>query len=189
MASLKLKKACAGFALLSALILLATLPANAGQIAPTQPRSLAFELAQIPSSALPNLSSNSNEKISLKQLQGYVVYVDFWASWCGPCRQSFPFMNQMQQKYHEVGLRIVAINLDQDFKDAQSFLKKNPAQFLLAMDPEGRTPAQYEVKGMPSSYLIGRDGQLISIHVGFKLEDRSDIESQIRVALGLAAQK
>lgn len=121
--------------------------------------------------------------VSLKQHAGKLVYVDFWASWCGPCRQSFPFMNALQKKYGAAGLRIIAINLDQKSEDAQLFLAKNPAQFLIAFDPQGNVPKQYQVRGMPSSFLIGREGKLIFAHRGFKLADQEMLEAKIQHAL------
>ena len=121
--------------------------------------------------------------IQLQQLSGKVVYVDFWASWCAPCQQSFPFMNELLRKYSDKGLRIVAINVDKERKDVDVFLNKNPAQFMIAFDPEGKTPLQYQVKGMPTSYLIGRDGKLIHIHRGFRNADREQIERSIQEAL------
>lgn len=138
-----------------------------------EPTQLGFELP------------GQNAKVSLHEHAGKVVYVDFWASWCGPCKQSFPFMNELQKKYSAAGLRIIAINVDKDKEDAQKFLSKNPTQFILAFDAEGIVPAQYQVKGMPSSYLIGRDGKLVYTHKGFKAQDQAEIEAKIRVALGL----
>ena len=126
-----------------------------------------------------------NGKVSVREQAGKVVYVDFWASWCGPCKQSFPFMNDLQKKYGSAGLRIIAINVDKEKEDAQKFLSKNPTQFSLAFDAEGKVPNQYQVKGMPSSYLIGRDGKLVYMHKGFKTQDQTEIEAKIRAALGL----
>lgn len=122
-------------------------------------------------------------KLSLQQFSGKVVYVDFWASWCAPCQKSFPFMNALHAKYSEKGLRIIAINVDKEHADVAIFLRKNPAQFLIVFDAAGLTPKQYQVKGMPSSYLIGRDGRLIKIHQGFKEADREQIERSIQEAL------
>jgi cytochrome c biogenesis protein CcmG/thiol:disulfide interchange protein DsbE len=136
-----------------------------------EPASLAFEL------------SSGNGKQSLKQHLGKLVYVDFWASWCAPCLQSFPFMNSLQQKYQAAGLQIIAINLDKKMEDAQIFLNKNPAQFLVLFDPTGQTPKQYGVKGMPSSYLIDRNGKLIFTHKGFKAADQEMLEAKIKTAL------
>lgn len=138
-----------------------------------EPTQLGFELP------------GQNGKVSLREHAGKVVYVDFWASWCGPCKQSFPFMNDLQKKYSAAGLRIIAINVDKEKEDAQKFLSKNPTQFMLAFDAEGTVPLQYQVLGMPSSYLIGRDGKLIYVHKGFKAQDQAAIEAKIRTALGV----
>lgn len=131
------------------------------------------------------LTAESNSKHQLKQYLGKLVYIDFWASWCAPCLQSFPFMNSMQQKYQAAGLQIIAISLDKKTEDAQIFLKKNPAQFLVLFDPEGKTPLQYGVKGMPSSYLLDRSGKIIFTHKGFKVADQALLEAKIRTELGL----
>ena len=82
----------------------------------------------------------SNGKVSLSDLHGKVVLLDFWASWCGPCRQSFPWMNAMQAKYEDQGFEIVAINVDQKPEAAAEFLRQIPATFTIAYDAEGKTP-------------------------------------------------
>lgn len=120
---------------------------------------------------------------SLQALKGKVVYVDFWASWCGPCRQSFPWMNAMQAKYASKGLQIVAVNLDAKRADADKFLAEVPASFNVAFDAQGDTPKRYAIKGMPTSVLIGADGRVIQIHNGFREDDRKALEDAIAGAL------
>jgi thiol-disulfide isomerase/thioredoxin len=127
--------------------------------------------------------AGDNGKISLKQYHNKIVYVDFWASWCKPCRESFSFMNEMQKKYAEKGLQIIAINLDDQRSAADTFLSKYPAQFKIAYDPEGKTPASYGVKVMPTSYLIDRKGNIIFTHQGFKQNQTSELEQHIAQAL------
>jgi cytochrome c biogenesis protein CcmG, thiol:disulfide interchange protein DsbE len=112
-----------------------------------------------------------------------VVYVDFWASWCGPCRKSFPWMNELQKRHAAAGLEVVAINVDEKREDAAAFLAKVPAAFTIAYDPAGGTPKAYRVKGMPSSALVGRDGQLLWVHTGFSEADIGSLEERIRAAL------
>jgi thiol-disulfide isomerase/thioredoxin len=121
--------------------------------------------------------------VKLSESAGKLVYLDFWASWCGPCRQSFPWMNEMQAKYGPQGLQIIGVNLDARQEDAQKFLSQHPAAFTLAFDPKGDTPRQFGVKGMPTSFLIGRDGTILGSHVGFKETDRAKLEQQIEAAL------
>ncbi|MYN27605.1 redoxin family protein [Duganella sp. CY42W] len=122
--------------------------------------------------------------VKLAKLQGKVVYVDFWASWCGPCRQSFPWMNDMQAKYGGKGLQIVGVNVDAKSDDARQFLTATPARFAIAFDPQGATPRSYGIKGMPSSVLIGPDGKVLLEHSGFRDADRAELESKIQSALG-----
>jgi thiol-disulfide isomerase/thioredoxin len=122
--------------------------------------------------------------IKLAKLQGKVVYVDFWASWCGPCRQSFPWMNEMQARYGGKGLQIVGVNVDAKSDDARQFLTTTPARFAIAFDPQGATPRSYGIKGMPSSVLIGPDGKVLLEHSGFREADRAELESKIQSALG-----
>ncbi len=124
--------------------------------------------------------------VQLAKLTGKVVYVDFWASWCGPCRQSFPWMNEMQAKYGPRGLQIVGINVDAKSEDAKTFLTTTPAKFTIAFDPKGATPRQYGIKGMPSSVLIGPDGKVLLEHSGFRDADRAELEAKIQSALGAA---
>jgi cytochrome c biogenesis protein CcmG/thiol:disulfide interchange protein DsbE len=122
--------------------------------------------------------------VQLAQFRGKLVYVDFWASWCGPCRQSFPWMNEMQARYGARGLQVVGVNLDAKAADAHLFLAENPAQFAIAFDPAGATPRAYGIKGMPSSVLVGPDGKVLFEHAGFKAADRAALENRIQQALG-----
>ena len=129
------------------------------------------------------LSAADGRPVQLSALRGKVVYLDFWASWCGPCRQSFPWMNAMHDKYGSTGLAVVGVNVDQRRPDAEKFLAQVPAQFAVAYDPQGTSPKLYAVKGMPSSVLIDPQGRVLRTHVGFRAEDRAELESAIRAAL------
>lgn len=102
-----------------------------------------------------------------------VIYLDFWASWCVPCRQSFPWLNEMQAKYAAQGLQIVGINVDRRHADAERFLAEHAAQFPLVMDPAGSLAGKYQLQGMPSAVLIGPDGKELQRHIGFRA-DRTD---------------
>lgn len=121
--------------------------------------------------------------IKLSSYRGKVVYVDFWASWCKPCRKSFPFLNQMHKRYKNKGLKVIGINLDTEKGDARKFLSRFPAEFTIAYDPEGKTPQKYQLSVMPTSYIIDQDGRLIKIHKGFKESQAQDIEQLIQQAL------
>ena len=115
----------------------------------------------------------------LSDYHGNVVYLDFWASWCGPCRKSFPWLNQMQQKYAKSGFKVIAVNLDKDRTAAAQFLKETPASFMIAYDPDGAIAKQLKVVGMPSSYLIDRQGNIVSSHIGFLEKDIPELEEKI----------
>lgn len=135
--------------------------------------------AAAPAFSLPGKSGN----IALEALRGQWVYVDFWASWCGPCKQSFPWMNEMHDKYGARGLRIIAINVDARQADAERFLQANPARFAVAFDARGETPKRYEVKAMPSSFLIDPQGRIQLVHAGFRDSDRAALDARFAAAL------
>ena len=135
-----------------------------------------------PSLALPNAAG---QEIALAKLRGGVVYVDFWASWCAPCKRSFPWMSEMARKYGPQGLTIVAVNVDKKREDADRFLKLAPAEFIIVFDPAGATPAAWQVKSMPSSYLVDAAGKVVLVENGFKDERKAEVEQRIRTALGM----
>jgi len=136
------------------------------------------------SGAAPDLPLSTDQgKLKLSELRGQVIYLDFWASWCTPCRKSFPWMNQLQKKYASKGLRIVAVNVDSDIKLAREFLAENSVEFTIAFDPEGKVASAYDVRAMPSSYLIDRQGNIHSSHVGFREKDTGAMEAQIKKLL------
>lgn len=116
------------------------------------------------------------DTVSLDALHGKVVYVDFWASWCGPCQQSFPWMRELHDRYASRGLVIVAIDLDKDREAADRFLARHPSRFVVAYDPAGKTAEAFDVTAMPSSYLIGPDGVLLHAMAGFDAERGAETE-------------
>ena len=146
--------------------------------------SLAINSNALASNKAPTFNlQGDNGEISLDQYKGQVVYVDFWASWCVPCKHAFPWMNDLHKRYGDKGLKIVAINLDKDKKDAHTFLKLFPADFEVAYDPEGVAAESYRVKVMPTAYLIDQQGNLVKSHKGFRIEQSGDMEETIRKLL------
>jgi len=141
----------------------------------------AFFAARAHADAAPSFSMPSTKStVSLAGLKGKVVYLDFWASWCSPCKKSFPWMKQMQEKYGDKGLVIVAANMDKERGKADEFIAKSKPNFMIAFDPEGEVAEKYQLVGMPSSYLIDRNGELKFSHAGFREEDMEKLETQIR---------
>ncbi len=121
-----------------------------------------------------------DKTIDLSKYRGKVVYLDFWASWCDPCKRSFPWMNKLQEQYGRDGLEIIAVNLDSSRQDAEEFLTKVPATFDIAFDEKGKTAEIYKLKAMPSSYLIDRNGKLVHKSLGYRKEEKEIIESKIQ---------
>lgn len=129
------------------------------------------------------LPAADGRPLQLAQLRGKAVYLDFWASWCAPCRKSFPWMGRMQERYGAEGLVVLAVNLDENRADAQRFLEATPARFTVLYDPQGNSARAWRVKGMPTSYLIGPDGKITFVHTGFREEHGEELEKEIRRAL------
>lgn len=127
----------------------------------------------------------TTKSVSLEQHKGSVIYLDFWASWCAPCRKSFPWMNDMQLRYKDDGLTVIAINLDESREMAESFLKDMRIDFTIAFDQTGQSAADFDIMAMPSSFLIDRNGKIIHKHLGFRQKDKATIEHSIQLALGI----
>ena len=142
--------------------------------------NFAWAADKAPDFQLPKLNG---EKVQLSDFRGQVVYVDFWATWCPPCRESFPWMESMHQRYQNLGLKIVAISLDQKTDLIKSFLKEHKAGFTILQDKEGNVAESFNVKGMPSSYLVDRKGNIRLKHAGFNDGDKAPLESQIKQLL------
>lgn len=146
---------------------------------------LLFITTPVPATPAPDVIWPTQEgELRLDQLRGKVVYLDFWASWCAPCRKSFPFMNELQARYGDQGLVVLAVNLDKKSELVERFLAKYPARFTIAYDPAGKTAESFAVRGMPSTYLIDRDGEVRFSHVGFREKDRAELEDHVQKILG-----
>ena len=135
-----------------------------------------------PSFAAPSLTGPGT--VELGKYRGKIVYLDFWASWCGPCLKAIPEIEEMRSEFPEDQFQIVAVNLDQKEKKALRFLEKNPIGYPSASDPKGRLPGQFGVETMPTSYLIDRDGVIRYVHRGFSRGDGSKLREEIRALIG-----
>jgi peroxiredoxin len=141
--------------------------------------SAAPSAKRAPSFHLPTLQG----QVASDSLLGQVVVLDFWASWCVPCARSFPWMSSLHERRAADGLAVVAVNLDKSRELADAFLAKHPAPFTVAFDPAGKVAESFKVAGMPSTYLIGRDGTILESHVGFDPKKAAAFEARIAEAL------
>jgi cytochrome c biogenesis protein CcmG/thiol:disulfide interchange protein DsbE len=150
---------------------------------PAQTRTARGAAAEPPAAASFDLPTSTGT-VKLEALRDKVVLVDFWASWCGPCRQSFPWLSAMSERYGKDGLVVVAINLDKDRSAAQAFLREFSPPFTVAFDPAGRSAEAFDVRAMPSSFLVSRTGRLVVSHAGFARRDADAFEKQIQAEVG-----
>jgi len=123
------------------------------------------------------------DQLDLKDHQGKVVYLDFWASWCKPCQKSFPWMNSLLAKYPAADFTIITINLDAESDAMHHFLDKVKADFDIYHDPSGQIAEQFKVEGMPTSYLIDASGKAVKKHIGFYTKQVDKYEREIEELL------
>ncbi|MGZ6005559.1 MAG: TlpA family protein disulfide reductase [Candidatus Saccharimonadales bacterium] len=136
--------------------------------------------AQAPACELKQFFDGSN--IQFLKL-GKVTYVDFWASWCGPCLQSMPFLEELNAQFKPKDFEVIAINLDETREDAEKFLQKYAVNFTIAINPDGQCPNAFGVLAMPSSYLIDRQGKVRHVQLGFHISDKAELRGQIEKLL------
>jgi len=116
----------------------------------------------------PDFKSYKIEGTLPEALKGKVVLVDFWASWCGPCGESFPAMDQLQKEFAGQGLVIIAVNVDEKKSDMEDFLKDHKVSFTVVRDAAQKLVEKAGISTMPGSFLIDRDGKVAFVHTGFR---------------------
>ncbi len=126
------------------------------------------------------LESRSGENLRLEDHRGEVVMLNFWASWCGPCRQEMPLMDGLYSQYKDLGFTILAVNVDENREEAHRFLDKVPVNYPILYDPESSVSELYEVQAMPTTVMIDRDGKARYLHYGYQPGYEDDYEQQIR---------
>ena len=126
------------------------------------------------------LKSNSGKNIKLSELRGQVVMINFWASWCGPCRQEMPLLDQLYQRYQPMGFTLLGVNVEEDSGAADKILKEIPVSFPVLYDNKSKVSESYQVQAMPSTFLIDRDGKLRYLHKGYRPGTEEDYQMQIR---------
>ena len=141
--------------------------------------------AAAPAFRLPTFASG--QPVSLADFRGKVVFVDFWASWCSPCRQSLPLYDKLRENHAATDFVILAIGLDEDTADAKAFLAEHPVKYTTLQNPLGDVAKAFDLKGMPSSYLIDRSGIVRARHVGFEAKDIEVLNKEIDGLVAKAA--
>ncbi len=126
------------------------------------------------------LKSNSGKNIKLSELRGQVVMINFWASWCGPCRQEMPILNQLYQRYEPMGFTLLGVNVEEDSAAANKVLREIPVDFPVLYDNKNQVSETYQVRAMPSTILIDRDGKVRYLHKGYKPGYEEDYQKQVR---------
>lgn len=165
-------------ALAIALACVATLAALSAPAVAAGPHPLVSHPA--PAFSLPG---RDGAPVTLESLRGKVVLVDFWASWCGPCKSSFPWLASLGTTFPDSGFVVVAVNLDKKRAAADEFLAKHPAPFTVLFDPEGKAAEAFKVAAMPTTFLVGRDGAIVETHAGFDAKKTREYEARIREVL------
>ena len=126
------------------------------------------------------LKSRDGTNLRLSELRGQVVMINFWASWCGPCRQEMPLLDALFEQYEPLGFTLLGVNVEQDTADAERLLKDAPVSFPVLYDPDNSVTKAYDVVAMPSTILVDRDGNMRFVHHGYKPGYEDDYQAQIR---------
>ncbi len=130
------------------------------------------------------LEDNDGNEVTIAGLRGKVVLVDFFASWCRPCREELPVLNRLYDQYKDRGLVVVGVNIDRDRDNMRRFLRRTPVTFPVVFDGEHAVADRYRPRSMPSSYIIDREGIVRVVHRGFRASDAEDIEAAVVRLLG-----
>jgi len=143
--------------------------------------------AATPKTAPPFNLRGQDAGVKLSDFKSKLIFLDFWATWCPPCRYSFPWMEQMQQKYKAAGLDVIAISIDGKRDVIDRFVKHQGVSFTVLQDSHMSTSTAYGVDAMPSSFIINGQGEILYHHRGFNNADKSKLEAKIREFLNSAA--
>jgi thiol-disulfide isomerase/thioredoxin len=125
------------------------------------------------------LSDLKGNAFTLKQFRGKVVFLDFWTPWCDPCREEFPALDALYKKYRNDGLEVIGIDIDDSEKLAAEFLQKIPVAFTILIDKKGISRRAYSFRMLPTAFIIGRDGVIRNVHMGFGKEFLQTYETEI----------
>jgi len=121
--------------------------------------------------------------VRLADTKGKVVLVDFWASWCPPCKESFPALDRIDHDFRSRGVDVIAVNVDERRKDADTFLAAHPHQLLVVFDAQGKSAKAFKVRGMPTSFVIDRQGEIRYTHQGYSKSVDADYRHELETLL------
>jgi peroxiredoxin len=142
--------------------------------------SLALQAASQQAAPDFTLKSRSGENMKLSELRGQVVMINFWASWCGPCRQEMPLLEELYQRYQPMGFTLLGVNVEEDSAAAEKVLKEIQVSFPILYDRNNQVSESYDVSAMPSTFLVDRDGRVRHLHKGYKPGYENEYQQQIR---------
>jgi peroxiredoxin len=126
------------------------------------------------------LAALTGQQAALSQYKGQVVMVNFWATWCGPCQQEMPLLDQMYKKYKPAGFTLIGVNVDKEAPAVRDLMARKPVSFPVLLDPANQVSKAYHVDEMPSSVLIDRKGEIRYIHRGYRPGDENEYQDRIR---------
>jgi peroxiredoxin len=126
------------------------------------------------------LKNLAGKNIKLSELTGNVVLINFWASWCGPCRQEMPLLNAIHNKYKPLGFTVLGVNVEEKVANARSFIGERPVDFPILLDNKNRISKLYNVVAMPTTVVIDRDGKIRFIHQGYQSGDEVKYRKMVK---------
>ena len=126
------------------------------------------------------LKSLGGKNLKLSEMTGNVVLINFWASWCGPCREEMPLLNALHNKYEPLGFTVLGVNVEEDVKGARGFLKNFPVDFPVLLDSNNKVSKQFKIVAMPTTVVVDRDGNMRFLHQGYKSGDEAKYQQMVK---------
>jgi thiol-disulfide isomerase/thioredoxin len=126
------------------------------------------------------LKSMDGKNLKLSEMTGNVVLINFWASWCGPCREEMPLLNALHKKYAPLGFTVLGVNVEEQLDGARGFLSNVPVDFPILLDNENKVSKQYKVVAMPTTVVVDRDGNMRYLHEGYKPGDEKKYRQMVK---------